>query len=149
MKHLGVLIAGLLFGVGLTLSAMVNPAKVLNFLDIARSWDPTLIFVMGAGLLVTFVGYRIVLKWQAPLFASRFVLPSTARVDTPLVAGAALFGLGWGLTGFCPGPAVAALAFGQWQSYLFVASMAAGTVAMRFFISRASSLPAPTQQVEG
>lgn len=148
MKQVAVLVAGLLFGAGLTMSAMVNPAKILNFLDIAGTWDPTLIFVMGAGLLVTFVGYRIVLKRQAPLFEKRFVLPSAQGIDTRLVAGAALFGLGWGLTGFCPGPAVASLVFGNWQSWLFVASMAAGTVAMRI-ISRALALPAATTLVEG
>ncbi len=130
MQRLAVLVSGLLFGAGLTLSAMVNPAKILNFLDIAGDWDPTLIFVMGAGLLVTFIGYRIVFRRPTPLFETRFILPTATAPDLKLLAGAALFGLGWGLTGFCPGPAIAALAFGQWQSYVFVASMAAGMIAV-------------------
>lgn len=131
MKALSVFIAGLLFGAGLTVSGMVSPVKVLNFMDIFGAWDPTLIFVMGAGLIMTFAGYRLVLARPAPLFAPSFRLPDTAPIDARLLAGAALFGLGWGLTGFCPGPAIASLVFGRFESFLFVVSMAAGMIAVR------------------
>ena len=139
MGKLAVFIAGLLFGSGVTVSGMVNPMKVLNFMDVAGHWDPTLLFVMGAGLIVTFIGYRIVLARGRPLFASAFALPVAANIDGRLVAGAALFGLGWGLTGFCPGPAVASLVFGRAESVIFVAAMAIGMIAARRFMQRLST----------
>jgi uncharacterized protein len=148
MKRLAVLVSGLLFGAGVTVSGMVNPAKVQNFLDLAGAWDPTLIFVMGAGLAVTFVGYRLVLSRPAPLFTDHFVLPTAVGIDSRLIAGAVLFGLGWGLTGFCPGPAVASLAFGQWQSYLFVAAMGLGMIAVRLITHRAE-ITQEAHQIEG
>ena len=145
MNRIAALISGLLFGAGVTLSGMVNPLKVLNFMDIAGTWDPTLIFVMGAGLIVTFTGYRLVFTRSHPLFEPAFSLPSASSIDQHLVGGAILFGAGWGLTGFCPGPAVASLVFGSWQSILFVAAMAAGMVAVKLITHR----PAATQAVEG
>jgi uncharacterized protein len=102
MKQFFVLASGILFGAGLALSGMTNPMKVLNFMDIAGFFDPTLIFVMGAGLLTTLLGYTIVLKRPSPLFSDRFCLPLSQAIDTRLMLGAALFGLGWGITGFCP-----------------------------------------------
>lgn len=138
MGRLAVFLAGLLFGGGVTLSGMVNPAKVLNFMDIAGTWDPTLIFVMGAALAVTFVGYRLVLQRQQPLFASSYTLPKAKNIDGRLVAGAALFGFGWGLTGFCPGPAVASLVFGRAESFVFVIAMAAGMIGAKAFLTRAA-----------
>ena len=145
MNRIAALISGLLFGAGVTLSGMVNPLKILNFLDLAGTWDPTLIFVMGAGLIVTFVGYRLVLSRSHPLYEPAFALPTATRVDLNLIGGAILFGAGWGLTGFCPGPAVASLVFGYWQSILFVAAMAAGMVAVKLITHRA----AVTGTVEG
>ena len=145
MNHIPALISGLLFGAGVTLSGMVNPLKVVNFMDIAGTWDPTLIFVMGAGLIVTFIGYRLVFTRSRPLLEPAFSLPATTRIDQRLIGGAVLFGAGWGLTGFCPGPAVASLVFGYWQSILFVAAMAAGMVAVKLITHR----PAATQAVEG
>lgn len=148
MKGLAAILSGLLFGAGLTLAGMVNPMKVQNFMDIFGTWDPTLLFVMGAGLLATFFGYRIVFGWQRPVFAERFVLPEATRIDAPLVVGAILFGLGWGLTGFCPGPAIASLVFGFWPSVVFVAAMAVGLVAVRAITHRPAASPqAPS--VEG
>jgi uncharacterized protein len=129
MDKLTVFISGLLFGAGVTISGMVNPMKVLNFLDVTGTWDASLILVMGAGLAVTLVGYHFIFKRTAPLFASDFKLPTLTRIDAPLLGGAALFGLGWGLSGFCPGPAVASLAFGNTQSFIFVAAMAVGMIA--------------------
>ena len=128
MGKLATLLSGLLFGTGLTISGMVNPMKILNFLDISGPWDPTLIFVMGAGLVVTLLGYQIIFKRSAPLFATSFRLPTSQDIDAKLLGGAALFGLGWGLTGFCPGPAIASLVFGRTESITFVIAMAAGMI---------------------
>jgi uncharacterized protein len=124
-----VFISGLLFGVGLTVSGMANPMKILNFLDITGQWDASLIFVMAAGLVVTLTGYQITFKRNAPLFASSFKLPTRIHIDAKLLTGAALFGLGWGLSGFCPGPAVASLAFGNSESFVFVGAMTIGMIA--------------------
>jgi uncharacterized protein len=137
MARLAILISGVLFGAGVTISGMVNPMKVLNFMDLFGQWDPTLIFVMGAGLVVTFVGYRIVFKRPAPLFTAKFELPQSQLIDAKLLGGAALFGLGWGMTGFCPGPAVASLVFGRIESMMFVAAMALGMIATRQLFLRA------------
>ena len=131
MGKLATLLSGLLFGTGLTISGMVNPMKVLNFLDISGPWDATLIFVMGAGLAVTLLGYQIIFKRNAPLFATSFRLPTSQDIDAKLLGGAALFGLGWGLTGFCPGPAIASVVFGKTESITFVIAMAAGMIVTR------------------
>jgi hypothetical protein len=112
MQRLSALLAGLLFGAGLALSGMVNPMKVQNFLDLFGTWDPTLIFVMGAGLAVTFIGYRMVLGRGRPLYADRFSLPETTGINSRLIGGSVLFGAGWGLTGICPGPAIVNFASG-------------------------------------
>ncbi|MGQ0486578.1 MAG: DUF6691 family protein [Hyphomicrobiales bacterium] len=139
MASIAVFIAGLLFGAGVTVSGMVNPMKVLNFMDLFGHWDPTLIFVMGAGLVVTFIGYRLVLTGARPLYAPSFHLPQSKGLDGRLIGGAALFGLGWGLTGFCPGPAVASLVFGRAESFIFVIAMAAGMIAARHVMHRPPS----------
>ena len=128
MGKLATLLSGLLFGTGLTISGMVNPMKILNFLDISGPWDATLVFVMGAGLVVTLLGYQIIFKRSAPLFATSFRLPTSQDIDVKLLGGAALFGLGWGLTGFCPGPAIASLVFGRMESMTFVVAMAVGMI---------------------
>lgn len=122
------LLSGLLFGAGLALSGMVNPAKVLNFLDLAGTFDPTLLFVLGGAVLTTFIGYRAVLARPRPLFAQRFQLPAKTDIDTRLVAGAAIFGLGWGLTGLCPGPAIAAVVSLRLEPFVFLAAMAVGII---------------------
>ncbi len=136
MRAILTILSGVLFGLGVTISGMVNPMKVLNFMDINGQFDPTLLFVMGAGLATTLAGYRLVLRRKTPFFAERFHMPSLTVIDARLVGGAALFGLGWGLSGFCPGPAVASLVFGTSQSVIFVAAMALGMVAARFVARR-------------
>lgn len=128
MQKLGILISGLLFGAGVTISGMVNPMKVLNFLDLTGAFDATLIFVMGGGLIVTLIGYQLIFRRSKPFFADMFHLPETTLIDTKLVVGAVLFGLGWGLAGFCPGPVIASLVFGYWQSFVFVGAMIVGTL---------------------
>ncbi len=109
MKTLMGYIAGLLFGLGLGISGMTDPARVLGFLDIAGAWDPTLMFVLGGAVVTNFIGYRLVLKRAAPLFGERFHLPTRQDLDVRLLGGSALFGIGWGLSGYCPGPAFASL----------------------------------------
>lgn len=126
MGKLTVFISGMLFGAGVTISGMVNPMKVLNFLDISGAWDATLILVMGAGLLVTLISYQIIFRRKAPMFAPSFRLPTSEDIDAKLLSGAALFGVGWGLSGFCPGPAIASVVFGRMESTTFVIAMAAG-----------------------
>lgn len=128
MGKLAILISGLLFGAGVTVSGMVNPMKILNFLDIFGPWDATLIFVMGAGLGVTLLGYQIIFRRGGPLFATSFRLPTSQEIDAKLLGGAALFGLGWGISGFCPGPAIASLVFARMESITFVIAMAAGMI---------------------
>ena len=128
MGKFSVLVSGLLFGAGVTISGMVNPMKVLNFMDISGQWDATLVFVMGAGLVITLLGYQIVFRRKAPLFAPSFRLPTSQDIDAKLLGGAALFGLGWGISGFCPGPAVASIVFGRTESITFVVAMATGMI---------------------
>ena len=119
-------LAGLVFGLGLVVSGMSNPAKIQNFLDIAGTWDPSLAFVMAGAVLVTSIGYRLILKQPAPKFAAAFAVPTRRDIDMPLIAGAAVFGLGWGLGGFCPGPAWTALTAGDIGTLAFVPAMLAG-----------------------
>ncbi|HAZ99001.1 MAG TPA: hypothetical protein DCX04_07055 [Halomonas sp.] len=102
-------LAGMLFGLGLAISGMTDPARVLGFLDIAGAWDPTLMFVLGAAVGTTFVGYRLVFARGTPLFSTQFQLPTKQELDAKLLGGAALFGVGWGLSGYCPGPAIASM----------------------------------------
>ena len=132
MPLLTALLSGLLFGAGLALSGMVNPAKVLNFLDLAGSFDATLLFVLGGAVVTTFIGYRLVLARSGPLFADRFRLPDRTDIDARLLAGAAVFGLGWGLTGFCPGPAIAAVVSLRLEPFIFIAAMAAGMIGVNW-----------------
>ncbi len=136
MGKLAIFLSGLLFGAGVTISGMVNPMKVLNFLDIFGPWDATLILVMGAGFVVTLTGYQIIFNRDAPLFATSFRLPTTQDIDARLRGGAALFGLGWGISGFCPGPAIASLVFGRTESVTFVIAMAAGMIVTKQIQSR-------------
>jgi uncharacterized membrane protein YedE/YeeE len=130
------LLLGLLFGIGLVVSGMADPAKILNFLDFAGTWDPSLLFVMGGAAVTTFIGYRFVLKRPRPLLADGFQLPAKRRIDGRLLLGAALFGVGWGLGGFCPGPALTALGLGETGTLLFVPAMFAGMLGAKRLIDR-------------
>lgn len=123
--------AGLLFGIGLWLSGMANPRKVLDFLDVTGNWDPSLLFVMAGAVAVTAIAFRIVVRREKPLAAPVFVLPTASKIDLPLIAGAALFGLGWGIGGYCPGPALTALSNLTIEVFAFVAAMVAGGVLHR------------------
>ena len=138
MRLLSAFIVGLIFGVGIAISGMINPAKVLNFFDIAGTWDPSLIFVMGGALVTTFIGYRLVLRRDAPLVESTFQLPTSRDIDMRLIGGSAVFGIGWGIAGFCPGAAVPALGSGKWEVAVFVAALLAGLWTARMIRNRHS-----------
>lgn len=126
MKNIVGLIAGLIFGLGLIISGMADPAKVLNFLDVFGTWDPSLAFVMGGAVLVAMPGFWIVTRAEAPLLGDRFHLPTKTDLDPRLLSGAAIFGVGWGLGGFCPGPALTALPMAAAGTLAFVPMMLAG-----------------------
>lgn len=142
-RIVGALAAGVVFGLGLSISEMINPAKVLAFLDIAGAWDPSLAVVMVGALLIAFPAYRVAQTRPRPLLAESFYWPTARVIDSPLLVGAALFGIGWGLVGFCPGPAVASFAFGLPESFIFVAAMALGAMLVRALLrTHDQSLPA-------
>lgn len=119
-------VTGIIFGVGLIIAGMTNPAKVLNFLDVAGTWDPSLAFVMAGAIAVTAVGYWLLGKRQRPLFDPAFHWPTAHDIDARLVAGAAVFGIGWGLVGLCPGPAIASLTIAAAPTLAFIAALIAG-----------------------
>lgn len=125
------LFVGTLFGVGLTVSQMINPAKVVGFLDFTGNWDPTLGVVMIGALGAAIPGFMIAARRQTPLLGGAFQIPSRQDTDARLIGGATLFGIGWGLAGFCPGPAIAALSSGLWPVFVFVAAMIAGMLLFR------------------
>lgn len=133
MRLIASYIIGLIFGIGISISGMANPAKVLNFFDVAGTWDPSLIFVMGGAVVVTFIGYRLVLKRPTPVLEAKFQLPTRRDLDLPLIGGAAVFGIGWGIAGFCPGGALPALGTGRSEVFVFVAALLAGIFAVNVF----------------
>ena len=131
------LIAGAIFGIGIAISGMANPAKVLNFFDLFGSWDPSLAFVMGGALITTAIGYRIVFGKQAkPFFEPSFLVPTNKQIDKRLVIGSATFGIGWGIAGFCPGGAIPALGLGHVETPIFIATMATGIFIARLLDKR-------------
>jgi uncharacterized protein len=145
MRMIVALFSGALFGLGLAVSGMTNPAKVIGFLDFAGGWDPTLAFVMGGALLVTIPAFRLILGRQRPILADGFALPTKTSLDARLLGGAALFGVGWGLSGFCPGPAVVALTTGLTPVFAFVAAMVAGMVLQAWVFERTDRSGVKTQ----
>jgi uncharacterized protein len=126
MKVLSFFLLGALFAVGLGISGMTQPQKVLGFLDIFGAWDPALMFVMGGAVVVNYFGFRLAVGRPHPLLATRFDIPTRRDIDWQLLTGASLFGAGWGLAGFCPGPALVALASGSSEVVLFVGAMFIG-----------------------
>jgi uncharacterized membrane protein YedE/YeeE len=133
---------GMVFGLGLVVAGMSDPAKVLNFLDLAAigsgGWDASLAFVLAGAIAVTFIGFRLVLRRGQPIFGERFHLPTATDLDARIVAGPAIFGIGWGLAGFCPGPALTALFTGDAPAWLFLAAMFAGMAGARWLAERRS-----------
>lgn len=134
MRHvLPGLMVGLLFGAGLALSGMIDPGRVLGFLDLAGAWNPTLAFVLAAALVPSSLAYLAVRRMRRPLLAEEFCIPQNRMIESRLLAGSTLFGMGWGLVGLCPGPAIAGLVLGHWQSWLFVGAMIAGMWIQRLY----------------
>lgn len=132
-RILSALAAGVIFGLGIAISGMGDPAKVLNFFDLLGTWDPSLAFVMGGALITAAIGYRIIFgRRQAPIFDTKFHLPTSNAIDAKLIGGSALFGIGWGIAGFCPGGAIPALGFAPWPTALFLISMGAGILFARW-----------------
>jgi len=134
MKSFAALIAGILFGLGLAISQMINPLKVLAFLDVLGHWDPSLAFVMGGAIAVTLPGFALLKRWNRPVLALQFQWPTREDIDKRLVGGAALFGIGWGLAGYCPGPGIGAMALNIRESafyepLIFTAAMVVGFLA--------------------
>lgn len=149
MKSAAALIAGVLFGFGLALSQMVEPAKILGFLDVAGRWDPTLLLVMIGAVVVTAASYRLILGQPRPLLATRFWLPTRTEVDRPLVGGAAIFGIGWGLAGYCPGPAIAALGLGTWEAPVFVGALIIGSLTYKWLFEEPRGVLRPRAKRRG
>ena len=127
MPNIFSLISGVLFGFGLAISSMINPAKIVGFLDITGNWDPSLAFVMGGAVFVTAVTFRIILNRPTPMFANKFELPSKVDLDGKLIFGAAIFGIGWAISGLCPGPAISSIIFLDENLLIFISSLLLGS----------------------
>jgi hypothetical protein len=132
LRNLAALACGLVFGLGLSLAQMTNPDKVLNFLDLAGTWDPSLLLVLGGAVVLATIAFFFIFKRQTPLWDSQFHLPVAQAIDRPLLVGSALFGLGWGLSGYCPGPAIASLGFANPEALWVVPAMVAGAALQRW-----------------
>ncbi|MEM9447411.1 MAG: YeeE/YedE family protein [Cyanobacteria bacterium P01_E01_bin.6] len=130
-ENLIAILSGLLFGFGLSLSQMIDRERVLGFLDVAGAWDPTLLFVLGGAVSVTIIAFRFVLRRSHPILAKSFYLPTKKDIDVPLVMGAAIFGVGWGVAGYCPGPAITALVLRTWNPVLFMVAFVAGSLTFK------------------
>jgi len=135
MRSLITLITGLIFGIGLIMSGMTNPAKVQNFLDLFGKWDPSLAFVMGGAIFIAMPGFWLIQKRQSPFFEKQFYIPIKRELDFRLIVGAAIFGIGWGLGGFCPGPAITSILTGNKGTLLFITTMLIGMVLAKSLIS--------------
>ena len=135
MHVLAAYLIGAVFGLGIALSGMANPAKVINFFDVFGTFDPSLAFVMGGALMAAAIGYRLVFRRNAPILAERFLVPPKGTLNAQLFIGAGLFGIGWGIAGFCPGGALPALGTGVTEVFIFVAALVAGIVITRLAVS--------------
>ncbi|GAB4538089.1 MAG: transporter [Pleurocapsa sp.] len=132
-QNLIALVAGLLFGFGLSLSQMIDRDRVLGFLDVSGNWDPTLLFVLGGAVGVTLIAFRFVLRLPQPIFSNKFYLPTRKDIDLPLVLGAAIFGIGWGIAGYCPGPGITALVLGIANPILFTIAFIVGSLIYQWY----------------
>jgi hypothetical protein len=134
--HAIALISGIVFGVGLSLSHMIDPNKVLNFLDITGNWDPSLLFVMIGALTIAMIAFRWVLKRPAPVWAETFDLPKKRSIDLKLITGAAIFGIGWGMSGYCPGPSVTGLGLFSIESVIMVFAIYLGFISYQRLVGQ-------------
>lgn len=138
-------LTGALFGTGIAMSGMANPAKVINFFDVAGTWDPSLAFVMGGAVIVTFIGYGLVMQRPGPIYEPTFDVPTNRKLDAKLLSGAAIFGVGWGIAGFCPGGALPALGTLDSRVVIFVGALIAGMLATRFITDWAKPRAQPAE----
>jgi uncharacterized membrane protein YedE/YeeE len=148
MRNILTFLIGILFGTGISMSGMANPAKVINFFDIAGAWDPSLGFVMGGAVVVAFIGYRLVLRRPTPVFEPSFDIPQNRRLDAQLLTGAGIFGVGWGIAGFCPGGALPALGTLNAEVVTFVAALIAGMLVTRVLSDWAAARSNTAQPAE-
>lgn len=151
MRHFLTYLTGMIFGLGISISGMANPAKVLNFFDVAGSWDASLGFVMGGAVVVAFFGYRIVLRQARPVYGPVFDIPTNRKIDARLIGGSAVFGIGWGIAGFCPGGALPALGALDLRVFVFVLALVAGMNAVRLVmgvLARSNPIPLRTVRKE-
>lgn len=139
MRNLASLLAGLTFGFGLALSGMTHPEKVLNFLDVTGTWDASLLFVLGGAVGVTLITFRFILRQKKPLLAERFFLSEDVKIDRPLLLGATLFGIGWGISGYCPGPVIALIAAPNWELWAFLPAALAGALVEKLLERRSQA----------
>jgi len=126
LKYLSIILSGALFSFGLVISTMINPNVVLSFLDIFGTWDPSLIFVMFGALVTVAIGFKFIFKQKSPLYDKNFHLPTKHSIDVKLISGSIIFGVGWGLSGYCPGPVIASISYGTLEIFLFVLAMIIG-----------------------
>jgi len=147
MRNVVAAVAGILFGLGLGFSQMIDRERVLGFLDISalwsadRMWDPTLLFVLGGAVAVTFIAFPLILGRKHPVLDAKFYVPTRRDIDKPLVIGSAVFGVGWGIAGYCPGPGISALVLGIWNPVLFVVALVAGSLTYRWYSERTAREP--------
>ena len=134
------ILSGLVFGLGVTISGMNNPEKVLDFLDVAGNWDPSLALVLAAATGTAGLSFRYILKRRCPIFGTKFHLPLSNDIEFRLVLGAGIFGIGWGIVGLCPGPAFTTLLLGRWEAYVFLAAMIAGMICYQWIDVRLTVL---------
>ncbi len=137
MTNIVTLVTGLIFGLGLALSGMTHPEKVLGFLDMAGQWNPSLLFVLGGAVSVALAGFQVITKLTKPVLVATFLVTEATNIDRPLVIGSSLFGIGWGISGYCPGPAIALLAAPNWELWIFLPAMLLG-YALQHYLSRPS-----------
>lgn len=142
------LLSGLIFGFGLALSGMTQPEKVLGFLDMTGKWDPSLLFVLGGAVGVTVIAFRFVLRRKTPLFDSRYYFSDKTQIDRPLILGAAIFGIGWGIGGYCPGPAVALIAAPNWELWAFLPAMLSGIYIHKLWVAAHEAKSAAVEATE-
>lgn len=146
MRNILTFFVGIVFGTGIAMSGMANPAKVINFFDIAGTWDPSLAFVMGGAVVVAFIGYRLVFRRETPVYEPTFDIPQKTQLDLRLIAGSAIFGVGWGIAGFCPGGALPALGTLKAEVILFVVALIAGILATRLGLKWSEHRPHGTRR---
>ncbi len=135
LKNLISISLGFLFGLGLAISEMINPQKIINFLDVFGNWDPSLLLVLASATTTTLISFRYILKREKPVLSDHFETPKRNKLGASLILGAIIFGIGWGLVGLCPGPAIASLSYFRWESIVFLLAMVAGLYMDRFYYS--------------